>query len=264
MLQHYQDQSCPEAAKLLEGDAVTYSVLIQILQGSCMDIYTDQENTVICYSCPPFPVWVWCRDMEKIEDIARCLKESFPLEKGFFWNLNAELLDRLREWDAYFCQAKPEMGLLSYRLDTINSIDHPCDGGMTLAGEEDIPFLTGVWHDMSMEMEGFDLSPQQCEEKVRNCVERKTLFTWRNDAGEIVALTAKVDNGPYSRITSVYTLPEHRRKGYAIHLVHKVTETILADGLVPTLYTDANYRASNACYRKIGYQEVGNLIKAGK
>ncbi|MBQ8834080.1 MAG: GNAT family N-acetyltransferase [Oscillospiraceae bacterium] len=95
-------------------------------------------------------------------------------------------------------------------------------------------------------------------------MERKTLFTWRNDAGEIVALTAKVDNGPYSRITSVYTLPGHRRKGYAIHLVHKVTETILADGLVPTLYTDANYRASNACYRKIGYQEVGNLIKAGK
>ena len=92
----------------------------------------------------------------------------------------------------------------------------------------------------------------------------KALFAWRKDSGEIVSLTARGDQPPYSKITSVYTLPQHRRKGYAINLVYAVTETILADGLIPILYTDAGYAASNACYQKIGYQQVGSLCSICK
>lgn len=264
MLQHYHNQSCPRAASLMEGDAITYSVLMKILQGNCTDIFTDHETAVVCYSCPPWPVWVWCRDLSLAGKIGECLKENFPLEKGYDIIMSYELLERLRQEDAYFQKAGNKMGLLSYRLDRINTIDYPCEGYMDLVREEEVQSLIGVWQAMHMEMEGRQSTPEHCRETIGRMVEEKTLFAWRLEDGTVAALTGKGDQPPYSKITSVYTLPQHRRKGYAINLVHGVTQTILNDGLIPILYTDAGYEASNACYRKIGYELVGRLISVCK
>ena len=259
MLQHYQDQACPQAALLMKEDSITYSVLIKILQGTCTDIFTDHEKAVVCYSCPPWPVWVWCRDASLAKEIGACLKENFPMEQGYDIIMSYELLEQLRQEDDYFRKTENKMGLLSYRLDQINPIDHFCEGYMELVRQEEIPSLIGVRQDMIMEMEGRQLTPERCEETLRSMVQEKKLFAWHLEDGTIVALTARGDQAPYSKITSVYTLPRHRRKGYAINLVHGVTATILEDGLIPILYTDAGYGASNACYQKIGYRQVGRL-----
>ena len=74
-----------------------------------------------------------------------------------------------------------------------------------------------------------------------------------------MALTDRGDTGLYGKIAAVYTLPNQRRKGYALNLVHAISEDILKDGLVPILYTDADYGASNSCYKKIGFEQVGSL-----
>lgn len=274
MLYHYTDQSCPQAARLLEGDPITYSVLIRILQGQCAHIITDLENLILCHSNWPYSVWVWCRDAENekcVAEIARCIKEKFPLEQGYSHILSHALLVKLRERDEYFRAAQDGMGLLSYRLDKIRDIDYPCDGYMNKVTEEEIDSLLGVWHDMHMEMEGHDLTPEHCRSSMESMVEKGSLFVWRKDNGEIVALTGRGDQeryskvtSAYSKITSVYTLPSHRRKGYAINLVHGVTEMILADDLIPILYTNADYAASNECYRKIGYRQIGSLTSICK
>lgn len=264
MLQHYHDQACSQAASLMEGDSITYSVLIKILQGTCTDIFTDHEKSVVCYSCPPWPVWVWCRDLSLVKEIGACLKENFPVEQGYNIILSYELLEQLRQGDDYFRRAGNKMGLLSYRLDHINPIEYPCEGDMDLVREEEVSSLIGVWQAMHMEMEGRQFTPEHCEETIRRMVREKNLFAWRLEDGTIAALTGKGDQAPYSKITSVYTLPRHRRKGYAINLVHGVTKTILDDGLIPILYTDAGYEASNACYQKIGYKLVGRLTSICK
>lgn len=267
MLQHYQNQACPQAAELLREDAITYSVLLRILQGECSHIFTDLENVIVCYSGQPWPIWVWCRDAENqgdVLEIVRCLKENFPLEQGYDIILSHALLGKLRETDEYFRTAKEGRGLLSYRLDAIKTIVYPCEGGMSLVREDEIPSLIGVWQDMHMEMEGRSFTPEHCRESMRRLVDSGRLFAWRNDAGVIVALTGRGDQGEYSKVTSVYTLPEHRRKGYAINLVHGVTRGMLADGFTPILYTDAGYEASNACYQKIGYRLVGRLTSICK
>ena len=266
MLQHFQNQSCPQASELLGEEAITYSVLIKILQGQCAHIFTDLETVIVCHSCELYPVWVWCRDAEDaeaVEDIARCIREELPLEQGYVHIMPYALLEKLWEKDEYFRSARENMGLLSYRLDEIHPVKI-CEGYMSLVREEEIPGLIDAWHDMHMEMEGHDLSREHCEETMRRMVGEKTLFAWRIDKEEIVALTGRGDQETYSKITSVYTLPQHRRKGYAINLVHGVTKTMLEDGLVPILYTDAGYAASNACYQKIGYKLVGRLTSICK
>lgn len=267
MLTHYQNQSCPEAVELLRRDAVTYSVLIQILQTPCTDIYTDRERVIVCYSCPPFPVWVWCAHPENardIREIAGCLKEAFPMEAGFTYNLSHVLLDRLREADPCFRDTSVKMELLSYRLDRIAPLDRPCDGAPSRPREEEVAYLAEIWHDLAYEMEGRVLTPDQCVRIVGRKLDTGTLFLWRSPAGKIAALTARNDEPPYSKVGAVYTLPEYRRRGYALHLVHRVTEGILAEGLTPILYTNADYPASNACYQKIGYRPVGSLCTVGK
>lgn len=267
MLQQYQNQAYPVLAELMREESITYSVLMKILQGPCRSIFTDHENVVVCYSGPPYPVWAWCRDPEAetaVMEIAVCLKEQLPLDTVRSCIMPAALAERLKRADGYFRDARPGMGLLSYRLDEINQVHYPCDGGMGLVREEEIPGLIGPWHDMHMEMEGMDQSREHCGETISRMVNEQNLFAWRNNAGEIVALTARGNQGKYSKITSVYTIPEHRRKGYAINLVHGVTKTILEDGLIPILYTDAAYIASNNCYQKIGYRQVGSLVSICK
>lgn len=264
MLRHYHDQACPQVASLLKGDSITYSVLIRILQGTCTDIFTDHEKAVVCYSCPPWPVWVWCRDLSMADEIGACLKENFPVEQGYDIILSYELLEQLRQEDEYFRSVSNKMGLKSYRLDHICAVDYPCEGGVRLVREDEIQSLVGIWQDMHREMEGRVLTPKHCEATLHRMVGDKCLFAWHNNTGGIVSLTGRGDQGEYSKITSVYTLPQHRRKGYAINLVHAVTETILTDGLIPILYTDAGYDASNACYQKIGYRQVGSLVSICK
>jgi len=266
MLLHYKNQACPALAELLREDPITWSVLLKILQDTCCDILTDHRNVVVCYSNPPYPVWVWCRDAENsgaVMEIAHCLKEQLPLDSVRCCIMPEALAQKLRDADPYFRDTKPGMGLLSYRLDRILPLKHSCDGEMGLVKEGEIPSLLDVWHDMHMEMEGMDQTPEHCLATITRMVEKKSLFAWRTEAG-IVALTGRGDQEKYSKITSVYTLPEHRRKGYAINLVHGVTEGILAEGLIPILYTDAAYGASNDCYRKIGYEQVGSLVSIQK
>lgn len=266
-MEHYQNRSCPEAVGLLQEETITYSVLIKILQEECADIFTDLENVIVCHSGWLYPVWIWCRDVEDVHSVAqiiRCIREELPMEQGYVHIMSYELLEKLRETDEYFRGIGEKMGLLSYRLDTLCDIQVPCDGYMSLVRQEEIPSLVGVWQDMRREMEGHDLPPERCLNSMHRLVNENSLFAWRIGEGTIVALTGRGDQGVYSKISSVYTLPAHRRRGYAMHLVHAVTKGMLSDGLIPILYTDAGYRASNECYQKLGYRQVGRLISICK
>lgn len=110
MLQHYKNQACPELGELIQEDAITYSVLLKILRDSCCDILTDHRNVVVCYSNPPYPVWVWCRDVGDdgaVMEIAHCLKEQLPLNTVRYCIMSEALLQKLREADLFFRDTKP-------------------------------------------------------------------------------------------------------------------------------------------------------------
>ncbi len=265
--QYYRNTPTPQLAALIEqspdpDDAITFSVLSRLVRKPNTLTITDETGIILCYSTPPYPVWVYARQPYTdtlVATISDCLLTHLPLAAGYHYCLTPALYEALCAHDAHFANTRLQMGLISHRLDTLNVIDHPCDGAVFPAREADLPLLTALWHDLSMEMEGFDLSPTVCEGKVRGLLSDAALFTWRNDAGEIVALTSRRPFGKYGKVSAVYTLPAYRRRGYAINLVHFITKTLLDDGMIPILYTDGGYAPSNACYAKIGYREVGRL-----
>ena len=264
-LLHYEHTDRQKLQRLVEGD-ITFSVLYSILGGECDHIFTDGEEIIICHSEDPYPVWVWCKDtvsMKNLLTIAECIKVNFPLAR-YTINIDHGLMRKLAEIDEYFSGYHVKMELLSYRLDEINDIDRKTDGRMELADTKDRAALGYIWRDMAKEMEGYDFPMETCLENIDRMIEDDQLFVWRNGDGEIVATTSRGQIGRLGKVAAVYTLPKHRRCGYAINLVHGVTELILDDGLTPVLYTDGGYSASNDCYKKIGYHQVGRLYAVNK
>ena len=84
-LLHLKNASNIELSKQIEGN-ITYSVLYRILQNNCTDIFYNGESVIVCYSNPPYPIWVWCRDASKKNDIisiANCIKTNYPLDENY-------------------------------------------------------------------------------------------------------------------------------------------------------------------------------------
>jgi uncharacterized protein len=82
-------------------------------------------------------------------------------------------------------------------------------------------------------------------------------FLWE-DQGEIVSLTAYTGPTPHGmRINSVYTPPEHRKRGYASALVAGVSQYLLDSGRrFCFLFTDLKNPTSNKIYQDIGYRPI--------
>ncbi|MBQ7912291.1 MAG: GNAT family N-acetyltransferase [Clostridia bacterium] len=258
---HIVDQSDALSSALLENN-ITYVVLHKILKRKCSKIFTNRESFIVCYSSAPYPVWVWCKDennLQDVETIMQILAENFPLESGYNIILSTALLAKLKKHDARYNDCRLKMDLLSYRLDRLENTPHVCDGEIELANKVDIEILSRYYKEMTYEMEGLEFSIQRSKELIAEKIEKGNIFIWRNVKGDIVATTAKEDGEKYSKISLVYTVPQYRRMGYAINLVYKVAEGILKDGLIPILYADGGYIASNSCYKKVGFYQVGSL-----
>ena len=257
---HLKNASNIELSKLIEGN-ITYSVLFRILQNDCTDIYYN-ESVIICYSNHPYPIWVWCRDASKKRDImsiANCIKTNYPLDENYNIIMGYDVLEQLKKYDSYFKDVSFKMELFSYQLRVINDIDYSCDGHAMLAELADLDVISCALKDMYYETEELVFSIQECREKALGHINRKQLYVWKNKNGEIVALTSKKIEGKYGSIGSVYTLPMARRKGYAINLVYRVSKELLSNNITPILYTNGNYIASNDCYRKIGFEQIGRI-----
>ncbi len=83
-------------------------------------------------------------------------------------------------------------------------------------------------------------------------------WLWEVD-GQPVHYTAVNDTGlGLKRIGPVFTPAAERGQGYAAWVVATLTQDILDDGDVATLYTDQANPVSNRVYERIGYQSVGD------
>jgi len=89
----------------------------------------------------------------------------------------------------------------------------------------------------------------------------RALYVWDDD-GRIVSSAAAVGPTPHGiRINLVYTPPECRRRGYASYLVAELTQELLDAGRsFVFLHTDLENPTSNALYKRIGYERVGDFL----
>ncbi|MBQ6814012.1 MAG: GNAT family N-acetyltransferase [Lachnospiraceae bacterium] len=261
-LKLYEQQENVINTDILKDDEITFSVLKRIVNANSAKVFTDGKRIVICHSHPLFPVWIWTVEditQEEIKRVAQCLCEEFPLSGGFRYNISYELMDKLKFIDERLREYEIETNLLSFKCDRINDIQKKCDGRYRLAVQDDMEVLWKYMYNFGLEAEGREFPEEHCRRSIQEKLDVKALYVWENEEGQIVATTSKRFDDAYTGISLVYTVPDARRKGYALNLVHTLTKEILDDGKTAILYTDADYVASNSCYKKIGYKEVGSM-----
>ena len=197
--------------------------------------------------------------MQDVQAIAHTLKDHYVAKGDYRFIISEHLLAELAKVESVFGGLHTNMQLLSYELTQINSIDRKCNGQMQKATMEQVDQLALLYKDAGLEMEGHDYSIEHSKNVVTNFIQNDKLYVWM-DNNQIVATVGATIDGEFARIGFVYTLPSRRRKGYAINLVHGFSQLLIDAGFKPILYTNGGYVASNECYKKIGYKQIGKLV----
>lgn len=253
--------------KLLEQDKYTFFVLKRILGGDCQLILSDHSRLIICFSCSPFPVWIWTADDVNEDEMKQayqlCMEHGF-LDGTHRINLKYPLAEYfMKRAEAEGKKLEILTNMFAYDCPKLVESPTPTDGHFALCVEEEREELAEFMDLMHREI-GFD---QQERSKylvnADEAIKGKGTFFWKNKEGKNVASCDYRPNGELASIGLVFTRPEYRRHHYAENLVYQVAKIAKEKGYLPMLYTDADYKASNACYEKIGFILRGKLCTIG-
>lgn len=254
--------------RLLSGDKYTFSVLARIIGGDNSLLLSDHEKMIVCFTGLPFPVWIWMPDGASADEMERAYqlaKDNGFLDGRHRFNIKYETAE-------YFMNRAGADGLeLSvttnlYAYDCLDPVAPAIetDGEIHQCTEEDLDELTDFF-EMFHDAVGIDKeSREQYRIEANDGIKAGNVFFWKNAAGRSVASCSWHPVNDMASVGLVYTREDERRKHYAEHLVYQVTMMIKDKGLIPMLYTDADYAASNACYEKIGYVLRGKLCTIGQ
>ena len=253
--------------KLLEKDKYTFFVLSRILGGKCELLLTDHERLIVCFSCSPFPVWIWTADGANEDDKERAYQlvvEHSLLDGEHRFNLKYDLAH-------YFIKRAADdnkklsisTNMYAYDCPKLVKPSVIADGAIHHCNSDDVDELINVL-DLFHSETGIDQTDRnsyrlQAEEHIN----AGNTYFWKDSQGNNIASCKFTPNGNLASIGLVFTRPEFRRKHYAENLVYQVTKLVMDAGYIPMLYTDADYTASNACYVKIGYILKGKLCTLG-
>ena len=149
-------------------------------------------------------------------------------------------------------QAVAEKGLGVYQLDKVIPPVHP--GGATKPATAADAALSTAWMAEFQQLSQSDR--RDPAEIVRQGLEQQHYWLWKNP--QPVSVAAWCGPTPHGmRISSVYTPPEQRGKGYASANVAALSQYLLDSGRqFCYLFTDLSNPISNSIYQKIGYRRV--------
>ncbi|MGQ9925815.1 MAG: GNAT family N-acetyltransferase [Chloroflexaceae bacterium] len=143
-----------------------------------------------------------------------------------------------------------------YQLTSVRPPPPP-PGHMRLATEDDRPLLE-CWFSAFRAEVYPGAAPGDNQRTVTRwlTLPDRQLYLWEVDAP--VAMAGAAGPTPHGvRISAVYTLPAHRRRGYASALVAAISQSQLNAGKrCCFLYADLNNPTSNHVYQAIGFEPV--------
>ena len=264
----YEHTCVPELFSLLRRDRYGFAVLSNIVQGDfgpVSKIVTDHARIILCYTCPPFPGWVWIPGDAGEEEMARAwalVQKELPHEEGYRVNMRPELAQYILSTPEG-AQLRVEMQIDAYACDALLPLEWQAQGDSFAVGMDWLDTATDWLYAMKQET-GLDPMPREaCEEEMRGFIANRRLFVWKVD-GQIVSMCAVTVSGEMGYIGHVYTPEAHRRKGYAQSLVCRVTRAILVQDIKPALCVVSTNEAATACYRKLGFELKGSFCTVGQ
>ena len=161
---------------LLDQDKYTFFVLKRLLGGENTLLLTDHERLIICFSCDPFPVWIWNAPdatEEEMEKAFELCKEHGLMDGKHRFNVKYELAE-------YFIKRAAEDGI-NFAIETnMFAYDNPapiapnitCDGTLHQCVESDVDelveFMDLFHREIGIDQQSLVSYRKTAEEDVRN------------------------------------------------------------------------------------------------
>ncbi|MFJ6509939.1 GNAT family N-acetyltransferase [Streptomyces sp. NPDC091406] len=146
-----------------------------------------------------------------------------------------------------------------YRLGTLLPPSPTPEGRARAAAREDRALLV-AW------VEGFAEATGQAKSSAEWLVdegtERGSLTLWESGGRPVALAGRSLMLAGMVRVTSVYTPPEFRGRGYGAAVTAASSRAALAEGAAEVLlFTDLANPTSNGVYRRIGYEPVADRVQ---
>ena len=246
-----------------QNDKYKFNIILKNLPSSELELYSDEENYIICRGAKKWPTWIWTKDnfdTNKLDEIEELIEMYLTDKEKDKFTCKKELYDLLVKRDFKYLNLEDyfEMGFLICH-ETIKPKE--CDGILSKPTEKDRNILEKYWYDDNIEMNGVDpITLEQAKKDVDEFLNDDKFYVLRNPENKIVCMVSYGVTGDQAKLNHVYTPVEERKKGYAANIIFNVTNLLLEKGLVPILYTDYNYIPSNKAYINAGFEDKGILI----
>lgn len=133
------------------------------------------------------------------------------------------------------------------------------EGTLNKASHDDIEKIAEFLAGFSEDAYGSVVDPSSQLEAAKNMVERGNLYLLFNNGSPVSMAQIAHRSARHGRINAVYTLPQHRKKGFASLAVAKLCEILKEENLCPMLYADLKNPDSNKVYKNIGFVEHGKI-----
>jgi predicted GNAT family acetyltransferase len=151
------------------------------------------------------------------------------------------------------------VALRFYRLETVAPVP-PTAGALRACGEADFELLTR-WQQAFIDEIGARNITDTAADLVRRRLDGNGAWLWEVDGVPVAHAGHRPTPVCSARIAPVYTLPEHRGRGYAAALVAATCSALLAQGRFPLyLFADMANPVANGVYRRVGFEAVGEHL----
>ena len=152
-----------------------------------------------------------------------------------------------------------ELGV--YDLPGAVALPFAVSGRPRPAHPDDLDLVNGWLRAFQDEVEGGrPTPPDRPPPNLAPSIRDGRVVLWEDDGRAVSMAYASSPNGGVVRVSGVWTPPEHRRHGYASAVVVELSRLQAEAGHRCMLYTDLANPTSNAIYRAIGYQRIGDQI----
>ncbi len=231
----------------IRKDLDAFNIVVKDIMHGNREIYSDNESYVIFFR-DDFNI-IWTKDnidigalLDIIKLLENCSNEIVICKKEL-----GSILDIGFDYNDVSCMQ-------------CKNIRKPkeCNGYLHVPTNYDVDVLSKYYFDYANEINLRKIkSLEDAYLMIQKLIDENCIYAWK-DNKRIVSMASYSSNGMQSKICNVYTIPEARKRGYAQNLIYAITNEMLNDDLVPSIYIKDE--VAYKLYKKIGYESVLNVL----
>ena len=247
-------------------DKIIYNLFELIRENGRAFIATDDETYIFGQDSRRAPSWLFLRSTPEgktFDELVTLVSGMVKLNALFKINANEELARNLLDKVSSTCRIpySPEIEMEVYACKKHRPFDCT-DGKIVIPREEHRAVLKEFVVRMVRDSAGLTFDTDDTEKFTSALLSAQSFYLWENNEGKIVSMVkiAHKANG-YARLNAIFTDTDLRGKDYTKMLLSKVTESLLAEGFLPLIYSDCLSEDINEAYKIIGYEPVGKITQ---